>query len=198
MIQKKNKERRRLRKTVKLLLFLILIIFIYFFLFHYIKLQNVIMKKIYPMKYSEYVYRYSEEQNIDPLLTFAIIKAESNFNPEVVSNSDAKGLMQLMESTASEIANKMNVEYIENDTIFDPEVNIMVGTKYFKELLDLYGGNQLLAMTAYNAGRGNVNRWIESGVIKNDGSNIENIPFKETNNYVRKIIRDYRIYQELY
>ena len=187
-----------MNKIAKILILIFIIIFIYILLFYIIKLQDIIMKKIYPTIYSEYVYKYSEEQNLDPLLVFAIIKAESNFKPNIVSSSNAKGVMQLMESTASEIANKIGIEYIENSTIFNPEINIMIGTKYFKELLDLYEGNRLLAITAYNAGIGNVDKWIENGIIKKDGSNIENIPFKETNNYVRKIIRDYRIYQELY
>ena len=183
---------------IKILTIIFIIIIICVLLFNFIKIQDIIMKKIYPVHYSEYVYKYSLEQNLDPLLVFAIIKAESNFKQYSVSDSGAKGLMQLMETTASETADKIGIEYIENKTIFDPQTNIMIGTKYFKELLDLYKGNQLLAMTAYNAGIGNVDKWIQNGIIKNDASDIENIPFKETNNYVRKIIRDYRIYQELY
>lgn len=74
----------------------------------------------------------------------------------------------------------------------------MLGTKYYADLLELYDGNALLALTAYNAGIGNVANWIETGVIKNDGTDIENIPFKETNRYVRRILRNYRIYEEIY
>jgi len=74
----------------------------------------------------------------------------------------------------------------------------MLGTKYFSDLLELYEGNTVLALTAYNAGIGNVASWIETGVIKKDGSDIENIPFKETNRYVRKILRNYSIYQSIY
>lgn len=195
---KENKERRILHKFIKILIVGIVLALIYVLLFQVVKVQGIIMKKIYPRDYSEYVYRYAEEQNLDPLLIFAIIKAESNFDPNIVSSSDAKGLMQLMESTASEIANKIGIEYIKDKTIYDPETNIRLGTTYFKELLNLYEGNHLLAMTAYNAGIGNVDKWIQNGIIKKDGSDIESIPFKETNNYVRKIIRDYRIYQELY
>jgi len=195
---KDNKGRKELHKILKTILVIIIIISIYILLFNGIKLQNIIMKKIYPINYSEYVYNYAQEYNVDPLLVFAIIKAESNFDPNIVSKSNAKGLMQLMETTANEIASKLEIEYIENKTIFNPEINIKIGIRYFKDLLNLYDGNQLLAMTAYNAGIGNVDKWIQNGIIKKDGSDIENIPFKETNNYVRKIIRDYRIYQELY
>jgi len=74
----------------------------------------------------------------------------------------------------------------------------MLGTKYFADLLELYNGNTNLALTAYNAGIGNVATWIETGIIKKDGSDIENIPFKETRGYVRKIVRNYRIYKTMY
>ena len=74
----------------------------------------------------------------------------------------------------------------------------MIGTKYYAELLKMYDGNMLLALTAYNAGIGNVNDWIKNGTIKKDGSDIENIPYKETNMYVRKIINNYKMYQSIY
>ena len=153
---------------------------------------------MYPIKYSEYVYKYSEEYNVDPIMVFAIIKAESNFNPNVVSSSKAIGLMQLMDTTAEEIAGKLGVEFMKGASLYNPELNIRFGTKYFAQLMKEYNDNYLLALTAYNAGIGNVKKWIEQGIIKADGSDIENIPFKETNNYVRKIVRDYKIYKDLY
>lgn len=162
------------------------------------KVQNIVLKKIYPKKYAEYVYQYSEENGIDPMLTFAIIKAESNFDKNVVSTSGAIGLMQLMESTATETAENLGEELSVKEALFHPETNIKIGTSYFAHLEEKYNGNELLALTAYNAGIGNVDEWIKEGIIKEDGSDIENIPYKETNNYVRKIVRDYKIYQELY
>lgn len=167
-------------------------------LFGVFKVQDIILKKIYPTKYSEYVYKYSEEYGVDPILVFAIIKAESNFNPNVVSSSNAIGLMQLMNSTAEELANKDGINFMKGASLYNPELNIQLGTKYFSNLMKEYNNNYLLALTAYNAGIGNVKKWIEQGIIKEDGSNIENIPFKETNNYVRKIIRDYKIYKSIY
>lgn len=156
------------------------------------------MKNMYPKEYSEYVYKYSEENNIDPLLTFAIIKAESNFNPEATSNSNAIGLMQVLETTAKEVMQNKTEENFSKEILFNAEDNIKIGTTYFAYLLDKYNGNIALALTAYNAGIGKVDNWIENGIIKEDGSDIENIPYKETNNYVRKILRDYKIYKRLY
>ena len=160
--------------------------------------KTLILKQIYPKKYSEYVEKYAKEYDVDPLLIFSIIKVESNFDEKAKSSSGAKGLMQLMEATATEIANKIDEPLVEQESLLEPEKNIMIGTKYYSELLEMYDENMLLALTAYNAGIGNVNGWIESGIIKKDGSDIENIPYKETNMYVRKIINNYKIYQSIY
>ena len=160
--------------------------------------KTLILRQIYPKKYSEYVEKYATEYNVDPLLIFSIIKAESNFDKDAQSYSGAQGLMQLMEATATEIANKIDETLVEQKSLLEPEKNIMIGTKYYSELLKMYDGNMLLALTAYNAGIGNVNSWIDSGIIKKDGSDIENIPYKETNMYVRKIINNYKMYQKIY
>lgn len=182
----------------KVLIVLVIIVLILILLFKVIKIQNIILKKIYPVKYSEYVYKYSEKYEVDPLLIFAIIKCESNFNPNVISSSQAIGLMQLMDATAQELADDLGVDYVKKSSLYNPELNIEFGTKYFSNLMKEYDNNYLLALTAYNAGIGNVKKWIEQGIINKDGSNIENIPFKETNNYVRKIVRDYEIYKNIY
>ena len=100
-----------------------------------------------------------------------------------------------MFATAEEVANKNGIELTE-ENILNPDVNINIGTKYISTLLEKYK-NIEIALAAYNAGSGNVDRWIEKGTIEADGSNIENIPFKETNTYVRKIMRDYKIYKNL-
>lgn len=187
---------KKLFKIITVIIILILVIGIVL-----VKVFNVpdrIYKRIYKTDYSEYVYKYAQEYNVDPLMVFAIIKAESNFNPNVVSSSGAVGLMQLMDATAEELCNKMDIFYVKKVSLYNPELNIQLGTKYFSNLMKEYDNNYLLALTAYNAGIGNVKKWIEAGTIKEDGSDIENIPYKETNNYVRKIVRDYQIYRELY
>ena len=156
------------------------------------------MKKIYPTKYNEYVEKYSKENNVDKYMIYAIIKAESNFKSDVKSNSNAIGLMQLLENTAVEMSNSIKKDEITEKSLYDPEMNIKLGISYYSYLLKHYRGNNILALTAYNAGMGNVDNWIKKGVIKSDGSDIENIPYKETNNYVRKILRDYKLYVKLY
>ena len=124
-----------------------------------------------------------------------MIKAESGFKHDAISNKEAIGLMQLMEGTAYEVAKEIGQEITKQDLI-NAETNIKLGTKYISNLLNKYR-NIELAITAYNAGIGNVDTWIQEGILQKDGANIENIPFKETNNYVRKILRDYKIYKQL-
>lgn len=185
-----------IKKLLKIILILLIIYVIIYLAFNKFNLHERIAKELYPRKYSEYVGKYSEEYGVDELLVYAIIKAESNFKPDVVSKSNAVGLMQLMDITAEDTAKKLGMEYNKED-LKDPEINIKLGTKYFSILNETYK-NISIALTAYNAGSGNVDKWIQEGTLLADGSNIENIPFRETNNYVRKILRDYEIYKRIW
>lgn len=154
------------------------------------------LTKVYKLEYTEYVKKYANEYNVDEYLIYAIIKAESNFEPNAESHRGAKGLMQLMYSTAEDISKRIGIE-LNEDNILEPDININLGTKYISMLIQKYN-NINLALAAYNAGSGNVDGWIEKGTLKSDGSDIENVPFTETNNYVRKILRDYEIYKNIY
>ncbi len=139
--------KNKLLKIIVIFLFICAILYIMFGVF---EVHKIIIKQIYPQKYSEYVEKYAEEYDIDSLLVYAIIKAESNFQPEAVSKSDAIGLMQLMDTTAEDTANKLGIEYNKED-LKNPEINIMLGTKYFSTLYETYK-NISIALTAYNAG----------------------------------------------
>ena len=180
----------------KILKILIIILFLIIVTLTLVNNKNIILKKIYVTKYSEYVKKYSQEYGVDEYLIYAVIKAESNFNEKAESSKGAKGLMQLMYGTAKETAKGLDITITE-DTILDPEINIELGTKYISKLLARYE-NIELALAAYNAGSGNVDSWVNNNTLKSDGTDAENIPFKETNNYVRKILKDYRIYKQLY
>lgn len=182
-----------MRKLFKLLIVVLILGIICLVIYNS---KDVILRKIYVTKYSEYVQKYSKKYDIDEYLIYAIIKAESNFDETAESSKGAKGLMQLMYTTAEEIAGKIDVQ-IDEEKLLTPEVNINLGTKYISMLMQKYNCVEL-ALAAYNAGSGNVDSWIKDGILKDDGSNIEKVPYKETNNYIRKILRDYEIYQELY
>lgn len=178
----------------KIILILMAILFVLLVIL--LNFKNI-QKLIYRQDYSEYVEKYAKEYNVDPLLIYSIIKAESNFDDEAVSGKGATGLMQLMDNTAKEIATNESLEYVSNESLFDPETNIKLGVKYFADLIAIFK-NEAVALAAYNAGMGTVQGWIDKGTIKADGSDIENIPYNETNMYVRKILKDYDIYRSLY
>ena len=184
-------------KNKKAFIFIIIFLIVFVFLAIF---KNKILKIIYPKTYSEIINIYSQKYNVDENLIFALIKAESNFNSEAISNKNAIGLMQIMEETAKDVVRNNGIEIDDNnikEELLKIDNNINIGTKYLKILMEKYN-NKEIAIAAYNAGIGTVDNWIEKGIIKNDGTDIENIPYKETNNYVRKILRDYKIYQELY
>lgn len=156
---------------------------------------------VYPKKYMDTINEISEQKNVDPHLILSVIKAESNFNEKAVSRKDAIGLMQLIPSTANDINLKSNLlDLNENIDLYDTKTNIILGTSYLKLLIDKYNGNFYLAICAYNAGMGNVDKWISTNIINNDFSDFKdnNIPFKETKNYLKKVINNYNMYNFLY
>ena len=193
-VEKGENERLKNKKILVCgLIILILIVFLMVF-------KNKIQRIFYPKSYEEFVSMYSDEYGVDENLVFAVIKAESNFQEDAVSHKDALGLMQIMKETAEDVARKYNIEIDFNNSereILNVQNNIKIGTKYLAVLLEKYK-NIEVAVAAYNAGIGTVDNWIEKEIIKSDGSDIENIPYKETNNYVRKILRNYKIYKDLY
>ena len=185
-----------MKKIITLLIIIIIIIGLVF-LWKY-KFEEIVLKEFYPIKYSEYVEKYASKYNIDPLLIYSIIKAESNFKPDVKSSSDAYGLMQVTKESAKDVAKKLDTKTTNTKMLYDPKTNIKIGVTYFNFLLEKYDYNTNIAVIAYNAGFGNVDKWIQKGIIKEDGQDLENVPFKETNNYVRKILNNYEIYKKLY
>lgn len=159
--------------------------------------KYVIKKFVFPYQYKEFVDKYSEEHNVDPYLVLAVIKAESDFNREAVSKREAKGLMQIMDSTGEWIAEQMGINYFMPHMLFDPEVNIQMGCWYLssldKEFKDLN-----LVLASYNGGRGNVAKWLGDSQYSSDGKHLDYIPFPETKKYVDKVTTYYKVYKYLY
>lgn len=181
------------KKLIIIILLIVLIVILFL-------VKDNLLKLLYPKTYQEVVSTYAEKYKVEENLIYAVIKAESNFDKDAISNRNAIGLMQLMEETAKEVANKNHIDMNFNKPIEElrqADKNIEIGTCYLLTLMEKYE-NKEVALAAYNAGIGTVNGWIEKGIIKEDGSDIEKIPYKETNNYVRKILRDYKIYKYLY
>lgn len=154
---------------------------------------------VYPLKHFNIIKEESGKNNIDPYLVLAIIKAESGFNKNVTSAKQARGLMQIMDATAEEMNESENLD-LNKESIYDENINIALGCKYFSSLIKKYDGNYYLAIIAYNAGMGNVDKWLKDGIIANNLDDIanNNIPFKETKNYLKKVINYYNVYRKLY
>lgn len=155
---------------------------------------------VLPVKYKEQVLTYSQKYNVDPYLVLAVINAESKFDKDATSNKDAKGLMQVTDATAQEVNEITNsTEFLTDENIYDEDINIEIGCQYLASLIDRYNGNYYLAICAYNAGIGNVNKWIDENKVSAtlDTTDIE-LPFAETTNYLKKVIANYKNYKLVY
>ena len=158
---------------------------------------RLIEKSTYPPKYREYVEKYADENGLEPELVFAVIKTESSFRPGVVSSAGAIGLMQLMPDTARKVAAHSGGKLSEDADLYDPETNIAFGCMLLRWMYDEFG-NMDTALAAYNAGWGNVRKWLRDEAYSADGMTLHTIPFKETENFVRRVNAATDKYRELY
>ncbi|MBI2608585.1 MAG: transglycosylase SLT domain-containing protein [Deltaproteobacteria bacterium] len=151
----------------------------------------------FPLAYKEDVFKAAKEFNVDPFLILALMKAESNFRPRVVSHAAAYGLMQIIPETAREIASGLHQKY-ELEKLYEPKINIRYGAWYIHHLLNKFNNNKYLAIPSYNAGPHRVENWKEIFDTREIDQFVEQIPFKETRHYVKKVLRNYFIYKKLY
>lgn len=146
-------------------------------------------KDLYPIYYNEYVEKYSKLYNIDKYLVYSVIKQESLFNSNEISHASAYGLMQVLVPTA-----KMFDKSMTEKKLLNPEENIKIGVQYLSYLMKKFDNNLNEVIAAYNAGPGNVNKWL----IRYGEIEIEKIPFSETKTYVKKVLNNYYKYKRLY
>lgn len=144
--------------------------------------KDLSMKIKYPVEYSDYIVKYAQEYDLDPYLVIAVIKQESNFIPDAHSKY-AGGLMQLTEDTANDYAKKLGLSEYD---YMEPETNIRLGCFVLSTLISKYQ-NIDTALAAYNAGGGNVDKWLASSEYSSDGKTLRKIPFNETRYYVEKV-----------
>jgi soluble lytic murein transglycosylase len=151
----------------------------------------------YPFPYITLIEKWSQQNKVNPLLVTAVVRQESRFEKDVKSSAGATGLMQVMPATAKFIAPQLKQD-IKNIKLEDPDNNIMLGTWYLGHTHDQYKENSLLAIASYNAGPGNVSKWL--AVLPKDDPDdfVESIPFDETKNYVRQVFGNYWNYLRLY
>ena len=159
------------------------------------KIVSDLDKKTYPLKYTDIIYKYADEYDVPKSVVLSMIKVESNFREDAVSGAGACGLMQLMPDTFIWLASTLGEE-VSEDQIFDPELNIKYGTYYVSTLYAKLG-NWENVYAAYNAGIGNVNKWLNDPQYSQNGE-LTDIPFWETASHVNKLKNVRAKYIELY
>lgn len=154
---------------------------------------------LYPRRHWEPIQRAAAKRNLDPYLMTAIIRQESGFEPTVVSNAGAVGLMQIMPNEASRIASvDGQIESISRSQLFEPNVNVEVGAAEIRQKLQAMNDRLLLAIASYNAGEDAVGRWIAKTPLDDIDRFIESIPYAETRLYVKNVVRNQREYVRIY
>jgi len=152
----------------------------------------------YPLSYQILIKKYSDEFNVDPYLIAAIINVESKYDKNAISKKDARGLMQISPITGKWASEELNIDDFDVEDLFDPELNIMIGCWYLSILSQEFDNNLPLMLAAYNAGSGNVVKWLQDEKYSDDGESLKDIPFAETKDYVKKVQRNISIYRVLY
>lgn len=177
---------------------IVLIIIIGFVAYIAFNAEGLCKKYIYPIKYEEYVEKYSQQNSLDKYFVYAIIKTESNFNSDAVSDVGARGLMQIMEDAFDWVKYRMEDErLLEYNDMYNPEYNIEYGSYMMALLYDEYG-NEETALAAYFMGRGKVNGWLKEKEYSDDGETLKKIPSAAAEHYVDKVMTAYSGYTNLY
>jgi soluble lytic murein transglycosylase len=153
--------------------------------------NHVIKELTLPLRHEDIIRQQAAEKHVDASLIAAVIYSESRFR-EQTSQAGARGLMQITPATASEIEKLSGGTTFKLTDLSDPEINIRYGTFYLHELLERYGGNEVAALAAYNAGPANVDRWGGAGLT------LDAIPLEETRGYVAEVLDKQRAYREEY
>lgn len=194
-IRKKKEEERRRRYSFLIGLAIVLLAFGVFFL---TQREDVQKSYLYPYPYKEITESYAAAYRVDSSLVASVIMNESKFKNTVHSHRGAIGLMQLMPETADWIAGQIGDTSFSVDKLHEPETNIRYGVWYLASLEREFNGNEVLALAAYNAGRGNVHEWMDECGWTMEFCNINEIPYQETRAYVASVLRNKIKYERLY
>ena len=157
------------------------------------RVDDAVQEVTLPLRHDDIIRQQASDKRLDASLIAAVIYAESRFRDQT-SHAGARGLMQITPATAEEIARRSGGTEFEQGDLADPQINIAYGSWYLRWLLQRYGENAALAVAAYNAGTGNVDRWI----VDDPDMEVEEIPFPETREYVRQVLDVRRQYRTTY
>jgi soluble lytic murein transglycosylase len=153
---------------------------------------------LFPKAYWSDLKRSSAANGLDPYLVASLIRQESEFNPNAVSRANAVGLMQLLPKTGKAVARQVKMKRYNASQLYTPAVNLQLGTRYFRGMVDKFGGSFEYALAAYNAGSDRVEDWLSQGKYRDPQEFVESIPFTETREYVQAILRNASVYKQLY
>ncbi len=152
---------------------------------------------LFPEPWWETIQTESEKNDLDPYLVASLIRQESEFDPSAISNKSAYGLMQLLPSVGRTMAREEGIAHFQTFQLLDPVMNIRLGTRYLRQMLDRFGGVQEYALAAYNAGDNRVSDWQAAGPYSGMDEFVESIPFTETREYVEAILRNEETYRAI-
>ena len=153
---------------------------------------------LYPLYYADLLQKHTTAYEIDPLFVAAMIREESRYNADIVSYAGAVGLMQIMPATGRELAGRLKIPRFSKKMLYDPDINIQMGSWYMKSLMNQFDNNHALVAGAYNGGPGRMRRWIKAKQIPDLDEFIEDIGIDQTRRHIKKVIDSYLIYQQLY
>jgi len=162
-----------------------------------IALSDVSEQRTLPLADTSIIRTQAADKRLDPALIAAVIYCESKFEPHP-SSAGAQGLMQILPATASYLARLSGGRTFTVSDLATPSVNVAYGSYYLRYLLDHYGGNEVLALAAYNGGLSNVDRWVAHAGASGRQLTIADIPFPETREYVRRVLRAKQVYRSRY
>jgi soluble lytic murein transglycosylase len=152
---------------------------------------------LFPEAWWDTIKAESAKNNLDPYLVASLIRQESEFNPRVISYANAYGLMQLLPSTGKQMAKEEGISHFQTFQLLDPEMNIRLGCRYLRQMLDKVGGVPEYALAAYNAGDERVVDWQSAGPYSGTDEFVESIPFTQTREYVEAILRNEETYRAI-
>jgi soluble lytic murein transglycosylase len=162
------------------------------------QLPRPVWQGLFPRPFWDELKKDSLQNALDPFLMASLIRQESEFNPAALSRANAFGLMQLLPKVGKGLAKEVKIKNFSTDVLFTPNVNLELGTRYFRHMVDHYNGQIEYALAAYNAGEERVDDWRKSGDFKDVEEFVESIPFTETREYVQAIMRNAVMYKLLY
>ena len=205
MAQTRRRSRRNRRKPKKskrgIVIALIILVIIgvvgFIVVSNFGKAQRFIGSKLYPIKYSEYFDKASEEHGVKKELIYAMIRTESHFKKDAVSSAGAVGLMQLTPDTYEWLCRLRGIDYVDGG-LYDPAINIDFGTYLINYLYKEFDGDEKLMIAAYNAGPDNVKSWLKNPEYSADGKTLTNVPYEETEKHIDKVLDAEQKYKKLY